>query len=312
MTTGIPRLSPPTTVAENRRSALRRPTLWYFLIPAGAFYAFVVLVPALRGSFLAFTDWDGISASMNLVGLDQFRAVLADGKARAAIGNTFTVALTVTVLQNLFGLLLALAVNSMIRSRNLLRILFFAPAVITPVAVSYLWKNLLSPGGTINQSLSALGLGWLEQNWLGDPQLAIWSVSFVIIWQFAGYSMVIFLANLQSIPEEMIEAAHLDGAGAFQRFFYVVRPELAPSMTVNLMLSITAGLKVFDKVYVITGGGPGGATETMSTLVYKSAFQFGEFGYAIALAVVLTVIVATVSTVQYKLLQRQGSGASDA
>jgi len=132
----------------------------------------------------------------------------------------------------------------------------------------------------------------------------------VIVWQFAGYSMVIFLAGLQSIPREIYEAAALDGTGPFRRFWYVVRPLLAPAITINLMLSIIGGIKLFDQVYALTGGGPGHATDTISTLIYKDAFTLGEFGYSIALAVVLTAIVAIVSAGQYTVLSRNERAAS--
>jgi raffinose/stachyose/melibiose transport system permease protein len=134
--------------------------------------------------------------------------------------------------------------------------------------------------------------------------LALWSIVAVIVWQFAGYSMVIFLAGLQSIPREVYEAAAIDGAGPVRLFWSVTRPLLAPAFTINLMLSIIGGIKLFDQVYALTGGGPGHATDTLSTLIYKDAFTLGEFGYSIALAVVLTVIVAVVSSGQYVVLSR--------
>ena len=201
--------------------------------------------------------------------------------------------------------LLALGVNSRIKSRNILRVLLFAPAIITPVATAYLWQNLYSPDGAVNSLLNAVGLGALAQNWLGDSDVAIWSICIVVVWQFAGYSMVIFLANMQGISTEVIEASYVDGAGPFRRFWSIIRPELAPSITINLMLSIIGGLRLFDQVWVMTGGGPGGSTETMTTLLYKNAFQFGDFAYGIAIAVVLTVLVAILSSGQYFVLSRQ-------
>jgi raffinose/stachyose/melibiose transport system permease protein len=186
-----------------------------------------------------------------------------------------------------------------------LRVLLFAPAVMTPVVVAYLWQYMYSPTGAINRTFDTLGLHGLSQDWLGNPSLAIWAIVAVIVWQFAGYSMVIFLAGLESIPHEIVEAAAVDGAGAFRRFWYVTRPMLAPALTVNLMLSIIGGLKIFDQVWVLTNGGPGTSTETLSTLIYKDAFQFSEFAYSAALALVLTVFVAVVSGAQYKLLRRQ-------
>ncbi len=133
----------------------------------------------------------------------------------------------------------------------------------------------------------------------------------VVVWQFAGYSMVIFLAGLQSVPKEIYEAAAIDGSGPVRRFWSIVRPLLAPAITINLMLSIIGGIKLFfDQVYALTGGGPGHATDTISTLIYKDAFTLGEFGYSIALAVVLTAIVAVASAGQYAVLSRNERAAS--
>ncbi|MEV5644519.1 sugar ABC transporter permease [Streptomyces flaveolus] len=273
-------------------------------------FAFVVLVPSVRGVYYAFTDWDGLDRSFSFVGLGNFGDLADDRDAVQAMGHTLLVAAAITVIQNFFGLLLALGVNSAIRSRNLLRVFLFAPAVITPIVTAYLWRNLLGPDGALNSLLAAAGLGSWQQDWLGDPDLALWAVVGVTVWQYAGYSMVIFLAGLQSVPAEIHEAAAIDGAGPVRRFWSVTRPLLAPAVTINLMLSVIGGLKLFDQVYALTGGGPGHATDTISTLIYKDAFTLGEFGYSIALAVVLTFVVAVVSTGQYLVLSRSERAAS--
>ena len=162
------------------------------------------------------------------------------------------------------------------------------------------------PNGAIFHALDAIGLGHLQPSWLGDYRVALWSVIIVIIWQFAGYSMVIFLAGLQAIPREIIEASELDGAGPLRKLFSIKLPLLGPALLVNIMLSLIAGLKQFDVVWVLTGGGPGTATQTISTLIFQNAFQFGEYGYSIALAVVLTLIALPVSLVQFRLAGRVG------
>jgi raffinose/stachyose/melibiose transport system permease protein len=299
--------------SEDRRAHRRPPRSgppWWFVLPALALFAFVVLLPSARGVYYALTDWDGLSPDWSFVGLDNFTAMLDDPDAMQAIWHTLLIAVAITVIQNGFGLLLALGVNSAIKSRNVLRVFLFAPAVITPIVTAYLWRNLLGPDGAVNSLIATVGPDSWQQDWLGDPQLALWSVVLVIVWQFSGYSMVIFLAGLQSVPREIYEAAAVDGTGPVGRFWYVIRPLLAPAFTVNLMLSIIGGIKLFDQVYALTGGGPGHATDTISTLIYKDAFTLGEFGYSIALAVVLTVIVAVVSTGQYVVLARHERAAS--
>jgi raffinose/stachyose/melibiose transport system permease protein len=294
-----------TTAGRRRTSAP-----WWFVVPAMLLFAFVVLVPSARGLYYAFTDWDGLDPSFSLVGLGNFVEMFSDPVAGQAIWQTLLIAVAVTVIQNGFGLLLALGVNTRIKSRNVLRVFLFAPAVITPIVTAYLWRNLLGPDGAVNSLLSTVGLRSWRQDWLGDPALALWSVVAVVVWQFGGYSMVIFLAGLQSIPQEVNEAAAIDGCGPVRRFWSVTRPLLAPAFTINLMLSIIGGIKLFDQVYALTGGGPGHATDTISTLIYKDGFTLGEFGYSIAMAVVLTIIVAVFSTGQYVVLSRNERAAS--
>ncbi|SNY53494.1 raffinose/stachyose/melibiose transport system permease protein [Paractinoplanes atraurantiacus] len=275
------------------------------MLPALALFTFVVLVPSGRGVYYAFTDWDGLDPDFAFVGLRNFTDMLGDEDALQAIWHTVLIAVAITIIQNGIGLLLALGVNSLIKTRNVLRVLLFAPAVVTPIVTAYLWRNLLGPDGAVNAVLGPWG-----RDWLGDPDLALWMIVVVVVWQFAGYSMVIFLAGLQSIPREIYEAAAIDGTGPVRRFWSIVRPLLAPAITINLMLSIIGGIKLFDQVYALTGGGPGHATDTISTLIYKDAFTLGEFGYSIALAVVLTIIVAIASGAQYTVLNRNEKAAS--
>lgn len=298
-----------TTDLPKRRRAYAAPP-WWFTVPALLLFAFVVLVPSARGVYYAFTDWDGLDPAFTFIGLDNFTAMADDPDALQAIGHTLLIAVAITVLQNGLGLLLALGVNTAIKSRNILRVLLFAPAVVAQIVTAYLWRNLLGPDGAVNSLLGGIGLESWQQNWLGDPDLALWMIVLVVVWQYAGYSMVIFIAGLQSIPKEIHEAAAIDGSGPVRRFWSVTRPLLAPAITINVMLSVIGGLKLFDQVYGMTGGGPGHATDTISTLIYKDAFTLGEFGYSIALAVVLTVIVAIASAGQYTVLNRNEKAAS--
>lgn len=306
-TTQTRAVSQQTRGTSRRTSRNRVSSVWWFVLPAAAFYIFAVIVPSVRGGAFAFTDWDGISPTRNWVGLDQFKTIFTDPYGSIAIRNTLLIAVAVTIIQNLLGLLIALGVNSRIKSRGILRVLIFAPVVVTSIAVGFLWKYLFAPDGGINEILRGVGLGGLAQNWLGDAKVAIWAIIIVVIWQFAGYSMVIFLAGLQGVPEEVLEAASLDGAGPVRRFWSVVRPMLAPAITINLMLSIIGGFKLFDQVFAMTKGGPGGATNTISTLIYQNAFQLGKYGYGAALAVLLTVLVAVAASIQYRLLSKQES-----
>jgi raffinose/stachyose/melibiose transport system permease protein len=284
-----------TEAIRSRRTLRRlggREVSWLFLLPALAMYTFVVLYPSAAGAYYAFTDWNGLDRTQSWVGLDNFRELLHDDQAITALKNSVLLAIAITFIQNGIGLLLALGVNANIKSRNLLRTLFFAPAVLTPIVVSYLWKYIYSPRGALNALLESVGLDSLTRGWLGDSDLALWAVAAVVIWQYAGYSMVIFLAGLQNVPQELYEAAEIDGAGAFWKFLHVTFPMIAPATTVNLVLSTIGGLRLFDHVFALTEGGPGHATETLSTMIYDQGFNFGYYGYSTAVALVLTLIVS--------------------
>jgi raffinose/stachyose/melibiose transport system permease protein len=298
--------TPPGTrgVPRRRRRAGTAPP-WLFALPALAIYALVVLYPALAGAGSAFTNWSGVGDQRSFVGLANFRNLLHDDQALGALRNTLLLTVAIVFVQNGIGLLLALGVHTGIKSRMALRAVFFAPVVVSPVMVAFLWKYVYNPApdAGLNGLLGAVGLGSLRQDWLGNPTLAIWSVAFTVIWQCAGYSMVIFLAGLAGVPAELHEAATMDGAGSFARFRYVTWPMLAPALTINLMLSTVGGLTLFSQIIAMTNGGPGYATDTLSTVLYKQAFVYGQFGYSTAIALVLALFVAAVSFMQIAYLR---------
>ena len=278
---------------------------WWFAVPALLVYALVVLYPSGAGIVYAFTDWSGIGGSAKWIGLENFKQLFTDDQSVGALRNTVLLTIFIVIVQNAVGLALALGVHARIKSKYAVRAIFFAPVVLSQVVIAFLWKYLLNPDpdSGINALLGAVGLGALQRDWLGDPGLALWAVGFTVVWQYAGYSMVIFLAGLQAVPRELEEAAAIDGAGRWMRFRKVVLPLLAPAVTINLMLSTIGGLKLFDQVFAITQGGPGYATETLSTLIYKQAFVFGNYGYSTAVALVLAILVAAVSLAQLKVLR---------
>ncbi len=290
--------------AKPRRARAKASPLWLFVLPAALAYVFVVVWPSIQGIGLSVTSWDGLSAVREFVGLDNFVRIFSDPQSFAATWRTVLIAVVVTVAQNVLGLLLALGVNSRIKSRFVLRVLLFAPVVIIPVATSYTWRFMLAPNGPVVAVLQAFGVE-NPPDFLGDSKLAIWAICVVMVRQFTGYSMVIFLAGLQGVPQDAIEASYIDGAGPVRRFFSIVLPALAPAMTINLMLSIIGGLRVFDQVWTLTNGGPGNSTMTISTQLYQAAFRFGEFGYGAAIAVILAILVMIISGIQYLALRRQ-------
>ena len=273
-------------------------SVWWFIVPGLVFYVAVTLIPAVSGAIQAFNRWDGFSTDIEFIGLDNFRAMLSDRAVVTGLANTLTIAFSVTLLQNVLGLLLALGVNSRIKTRKILSAVFFAPAIVMPVVVAFLWQYLYAPFGVLSSIVEAVGLA--SPDWLGDSNIALWSIIGVSIWQFAGYSMVIFLAGLQGIAPDILEAAEIDGTSPIQKLFLIQLPMLAPVLLVNIILSLIHGLKMFDLVWVMTQGGPGFATSTLSTLIFENAFAFNKVGYSNAIALVLTIITLPVAYLQFR------------
>lgn len=286
-------------VAEPIRKSLfkewRNPGVsWLFVLPALAVYTAIILYPMVMGTGYAFTNWNGLDRTSDFIGLANFEKMLGDRQVASSIRMSLIFATALVVTKVGFGLLLALALDTNLRSRNFLRLMFFMPVVMTPVIVSYVWKYIFSNNGTLTWLGENLGAEWLIQPWLGNPTLAALSIIVVTAWQTMGLAMVIFLAGLQAIPRDVVEAATIDGAAPWQRLRHITLPLLAPAITVNVALAMIQGMKFFDQVYVLTGGGPGYATETLSTIIYKISFLYGEFGYGAAIALVFSVLVATV------------------
>jgi raffinose/stachyose/melibiose transport system permease protein len=255
------------------------------------------------GAWYAFTDWNGISASAKWVGLGNFREIFESDVARSALYHTLQLTAVYVIAVNVIGLALALALNRTLRSRNFLRAVFFAPVVLSPLATAYVWRFLFDFDGPLNRSLSAAGLESWQRPWLGDPGFALWGVLIVFTWQHAGLAMCFFLAGLQGVPEELDEAAAMDGASLWLRVRAVTLPLLAPAVTVSVAYATIQGLRIFDTVVGLTNGGPGSATETLTTQLFTQGFAASRFGYGAAFALVLVVLISTVSIVQIMVLR---------
>ncbi len=277
-----------------------------FLAPAIIVYTTFLLGPVLGSFFYSLTNWNGLYQTMDFVGLRNFVHLMEDGVFAKAIRNTMIFTVFVVLIQNAIGVPLALAMDSRIRSKQVLKTLFFVPAILSPLVVGYTWTYIYEPqNGVLNTILRTVGLTGWEQSWLGDPQFALYSIVVMAVWQFSGYSMVIYLANLQTIPGDLYEAADIDGAGRWQQFKSITFPLLAPSITINIVLSSIGTLKAFDIIYVTTKGGPYYATETMTTLLFSTAFTKSSFGYGTAMGVVMFFFVFIISLAQILLLRRR-------
>lgn len=273
------------------------------LLPCLAIFGIFFMLPAVMGvgfSFLNIRNVDFSAATF--AGIGNYKNVLTDSGMNIAIKNSFIFAFVTTVLKVTLGLLLAVLLNNKLKTTNFMRTVFFLPAVLSSVAVGLIFTAMMHPtNGIINVALRAAGLPMLAQNWLTDPKLAIFSVAFVEVWKWTGFTMVILLAGLQSIPEHYYEAARIDGATGWQKFRYVTFPLIMPAFTNALVVNLIGGLKAFDVVQTVTGGGPGTATEVFGTLVYKS-FGSGRYGEGCAASIILCVVILIVVLPVYRFL----------
>lgn len=276
---------------------------YWLAVPCLILYGFFFIIPAVMGlglSFLNIRSFDFSQATF--AGLRNYINVLSDSGMNIAIKNSFIFAAVTTVLKVILGMVLAVFLNNKMRTTNFLRTVFFLPAVLSSVAVGLIFTAMMHPTrGIINIALRAAGLDALAQNWLTDPHLAIFSVAFIEVWKWTGFTMVILLAGLQSIPKNYYEVADIDGATVWQKFRCVTFPLVLPAFTNALVVNLIGGLKAFDIVQAVTKGGPGTATEVFGTLVYKS-FGSGRYGEGCAASIILCIVILAVVLPIYRYL----------
>lgn len=282
------------------RQGLVRYGYWWWTLPAVALTGTVIYLATAAGAFYAFTNWTGIGP-FDFVGVTNFVNVFRTPQILQALVNTVLLAIGYVVFTNIIGLLFALALNRTLKTRYLLRTLIFMPVVLSPVAVSFIWKFIFAYDGPLNQILGDIGLGSLRQDWLASPHLALGCVLVVMVWQNIGFVSVVYLAGLATVPQELEEAAAIDGAGAWRRFRKITVPMIQPSLAIATTLTLIGGLRVFDQIMALTGGGPDNATQTLATEIYQQTFTYQEFGFGAAMALLLTVFILIFTVVQLTL-----------
>jgi raffinose/stachyose/melibiose transport system permease protein len=270
------------------------------LAPALTIYCLFAVYPMVNVVVLSFLRWNGLTTTSQFVGLDNYVQVFTqDPVFWTAARNTVLWTAMSVIFPPAIGFLLALALNQNIPGRAPLRALFYMPVIIAPIAVATMWRWMYDPFfGLFNAVLTALGLEGLIQDWLGDRNVALYSMFVASVWQTVGFSLVLFLAGLQSVSPTLIEASRVDGASRFQIFRYVTLPALRPSITIVLILSIINSLKAFDIVYGMTQGGPAQSTQMLALWAFTQAMQLGDFGRGAAISVVL-LLVTTAIVVPY-------------
>lgn len=287
------------------RDSWRRGRAFPYLLLAPAVAALLALsiYPLFYAVTVSFQTGSGRNARWTL---QNFSRLVADGFFHDALAHTFIYASVALAFEFFLGLGLALLFNREMRGRRFFRATLLLPMMLPPVVAGVVWRLMLNPNfGAINGVLKAFGVNTDALTWTASPKLALASVIAVDVWQWTPFIFLILLAGLQAIPEEPYEAALVDGASERRIFFDITLPLLKPAILVALLLRTMDLLRVFDQIFILTEGGPGFATETISLYIYRAAFRFSDFGYAAAMSFVLLILTNAVSVVYIRLLQRQ-------
>ena len=294
--------------ARGTRRWRRHAAGYLFTAPAIAVLGAFLLYPIAYSVCLSLYEWNGYTPQWGpFVGFANYVALARDEVFWKATWNSLAFVAVRTPIEVGVGFVFALLLNRKMRARSALRTLFFVPVVMSLIVVTIIFQRVYEPNtGLLNTGLRAIGLGVLAHPWLGDPATALPAVIAVSVWKNVGFSLVILLAGLQGLPQDVIDAARVDGANARQLTLRVITPLMRPILALTALLSIIGGLKVFDLVFIMTRGGPTYSTEVLATMLYRQAFELNEMGAASAIAVILVALVLGTARVQTLLLREPG------
>ncbi|MCR8726128.1 carbohydrate ABC transporter permease [Frigidibacter sp. ROC022] len=281
------------------------------LAPAIGIYTIFAIWPMIEVVILSFQRWNGLDADRVWAGLENYRYIFADDPVYwIAFKNTVIWTVLSVIFPPLVGLLLALGLNEKMFARGAMRAIYYLPVIIAPIAVATMWRWMYDPFfGLFNQIMTGMGLqGWI-QDWLGDRDVALYSMFIAYIWQHVGFSMVLFLAGLQGVDRSLVEAARIDGASRWQVFRYVTLPALQVTMTIVIVLSTISSLKAFDIVYGMTGGGPAQSTQMLAMWAFTQSMQIFDFGRGSAISVTLLLITLAVVVPYLRWSQKREDAA---
>ncbi|MFP7735900.1 carbohydrate ABC transporter permease [Priestia aryabhattai] len=286
------------SVNTKKRKNLKNVGLFaLFVGPALLAFCVIVLIPFFTGIYYSFTDWNGVNGTINWVGLDNFKYLFTEDKQfQQSFWITTKYTIVAIILTNVVGFVLAILVTQMLKTRNILRTVFFMPNLIGGLLLGFVWQFIFVKGfASIGQ---ITGISLFELPWLGDAKTAFWGIVIVSVWQGAGYIMLIYTAALQNVPQELIEAAKIDGASRWQILRHITIPMVAPAVTVCLFLTISWSFKVFDVNLSLTNGGPFKSTEMLALNIYTEAFVNNRYGLGEAKALIFFIVVAAITIIQ--------------
>lgn len=275
-----------------------------FTLPAFAAILLSVEVPFLMSVVYSFTRWNGLDRAPVFIGLANYAELLFDDPAMLqALWFTLRLTFFTVIITNIAALSLAVLLDSNIRGKNVLRAAFYVPNIISLIIIGYIWRFIFS--NAFDSFFKVTGWDVFMRSWLGDSSLVFVSVVIVSVWHSIGFYLVVYLAGLQTVPRDLMEAAMIDGAGPVSRFFRITLPLIMPSVTVAVFHSLSNGLKAFDVIFSLTNGGPGNATTTIALDIYRTAFVINRFGYGTAKSVVLFLLILLLTFFQIKMFKQR-------
>ncbi|MFT4415047.1 carbohydrate ABC transporter permease [Fredinandcohnia humi] len=275
-----------------------------FVGPALLFFLVIQIIPFFMGIYYSFTSWNGISAAVEWVGLENYIKIFTnDKKFFNSFLFTTKFMIAAVIISNLLGFALALMLNGALKTKNLMRTVFFMPNVIGGLLLGFIWQFIFVKGFASIGKLTDIGVFKLA--WLGDEATAFWGIVIVFAWQTAGYMMIIYIAALQGVDKSLIEAARIDGASNWNVLIKIIVPLILPAFTICFFLTTSMAFKIFDINISLTNGGPFNSTESVAINIYREAFQFNNFGLGTAKAILFFVIVAAFTTVQVIMTKRK-------
>jgi raffinose/stachyose/melibiose transport system permease protein len=288
----------------------RRLELAFFIVPALVFYLALVLYPILQAVHYSLYNWSGLGTLSDFVGFGNYRDAFNDPEFVGAIKHNFVLVGLSLLVQFPIALGVALLLNRPFRGRRVARIVFFAPYVLSEAITAVIWLLILQPDGLVDRGFESVGLGGAVHLWLADLSLVLFTMFVVITWKYVGFGIILLLAGLQGIPQELHEAAAIDGAGTWNMIRYITLPLLGPTIRIWGFLAIIGSLQLFDLVWIMTQGGPAEASNTMATYMFNNGFVRYEFGYGSAVAVILFIISFALALLYQRfVLRRDTRGA---
>jgi len=278
---------------------------YFFVLPSLLLYAVFMIYPFFQSIYFSFTDWNGVTAEKKWIGFANYRRMIDDALLWTSLWHTLIWVVLGTLTPMVIGLLLAMLLWRRPRGFTLFRTVYFMPQVLSSVVIAIVWSWIYNPiFGILNRGLDSVGLDALSRGWLGDTDFALYAVLIAAVWAETGFVFVVFLAGLQNVSKDLLEAAMIDGANMWQRFWNVTVPQLANVVNVVAALLLIGGFSVFDIIFAMTQGGPANATEVIATYTYQEAFTQNRIGYAATLSLVITVISLVASVVFIRVRER--------